>query len=137
MAELYGNYYIKPTASALVRAWKLCNGNAKDFYRLRSHALKLAYWPDQVDLDWDWIKSLEAKRVGELRIGERIAGHDNIRIIFFKANKVLLGDPSMPRIWTLHVFQKKRNDFSGGQIAAFRAMRDIIVERHYANLPGA
>lgn len=43
----------------------------------------------------------------------------------------------MPRIWTLTVFQKKRDDFSGKEIAAFRAMRDIVVARWYAEIPGA
>jgi len=137
VSELFGRYYVKPTATACVRAWDLCNHSAKDYFKIREHALKLAFWPDQADLDWDWIKSLESKRVGELRIDECIAGHNNIRIIFFKANKVLPGDPPMLRIWTLSVFQKKRQDFTGGQIAGFRAMRDIIVERYYTNIPGA
>ena len=136
MSELFGRYYVKPTASACTRAWKLCGNSVREYQKLRSHALKLAYWPDEADLDWDWIKSLEAKRVGELRIDERIAQHDNLRVIFFKANSVLPGDP-MPRIWTLTVFPKKRQDFSGKEIAAFRAMRDIVVARWYADLPGA
>jgi hypothetical protein len=114
----------------------LCNDSARDYFLIRSHALKLAFWPDEADLDWDWIKSLEAKRVGELRIDEVIAQHDNLRIIFFKANKLLPGDP-MLRIWTLTVFQKKRQDFSGKEIAAFRVMRDVIVSRYYADIPGA
>jgi hypothetical protein len=108
----------------------------REYQKLRAHGLKLAYWPDEADLNWDWIKSLEAKRVGELRIDERIAQHDNIRVIFFKANRMLPGE-TMPRIWPLTVFQKKRNDFSSKEIAAFRAMRDIVVARWYAELPGA
>jgi hypothetical protein len=108
----------------------------RDYQLIRSHALKLAFWPDEADLDWDWITSLEAKRVGELRINETIAQHNNVRVIFFKANKLIPGDP-MPRIWTLTVFQKKRMDFSGKEIAAFRAMRDIVVARSYSDIPGA
>ena len=136
MPKLFGSYYVKPTAGAEVRAWKLCNKRMREYQKLRAHALKLAYWPDDADLDWDWIKSLEAKRVGELRIDELIAGQDNVRVIFFKANKILPGEP-MPRIWTLTAFQKKRDDFSGKEIAAFRAMRDIVVARWYAEMPGA
>jgi len=136
VSELFGNYYVKPTAAACVRAWKVCNRSARDYFLIRSHALKLAFWPDEADLDWDWIKSLEAKRVGELRIDEVIAQQNNLRIIFFKANKLLPGDP-MLRIWTLTVFQKKRQDFSGKEIAAFRVMRDLVVSRYYADIPGA
>jgi hypothetical protein len=136
VSELFGHYYVKPTASACVRAWKVCNQSARDYFLIRSHALKLAYWPDEADLDWDWIKSLEAKRVGELRIDEVIAQQNNLRVIFFKANKLLPGDP-MLRIWTLTVFQKKRQDFSGKEIAAFRVMRDLVVARYYADIPGA
>lgn len=136
MSELFGSYYVKPSPMACVRAWKLVNGKMQEYQKIRSHALKLAYWPDQADIDWDWIKSLEAKRVGELRIDEVIAQHNNLRVIFFKANKPLPGEP-MPRIWTLTVFQKKRDDFSGKEIAGFRAMRDVIVSRWYADIPGA
>jgi hypothetical protein len=49
----------------------------------------------------------------------------------------MLPGETMPRIWPLTVFQKKRNDFSSKEIAAFRAMRDIVVARWYAELPGA
>lgn len=136
MSELFGEYYVKPTGTACVRAWKLCKQRMRDYQKIRSHALKLAFWPDGADLDWDWIKSLEAKRVGELRIDEVIAQQNNLRVIFFKANRILPGDP-MSRIWTLTVIQKKSQDFSGQQIAAFRAMRDIVVARWYADIPGA
>ncbi len=91
MPELFGNYYVKPTQSAIMRGWELCNNRLRDVQRLRAHALKLAYWPHDADLDWCWITSLENKRVGELRIDETIAGHNNIRVIFFKANRPLLG----------------------------------------------
>ncbi len=136
MSELFGNYYVKPTASACVRAWKICNYSVRDYQLLRSHAVKLAFWPDDADLDWDWIKTLESKRVGELRISETIAQHNNLRVIFFKANKLIPGD-AMPRIWTLSVFQKKQQGFSGKEISGFRAMRDLVVARHYAEIPGA
>jgi hypothetical protein len=136
VSELFGKYYVKPTAGACVRAWSVCGKKMSEYQKIRAHALKLAFWPDNADLDWDWIKSLEAKRVGELRVDEVIAQQNNLRIIFFKANRKLPGDP-MPRIWTLSVLQKKRQDFSGREIAAFRAMRDVLVARTYANIPGA
>ena len=136
MSNLFGSYFIKPTPAAFLRADKLCNGKMRELQKLRSHCLKLAFWPDEIDIDWDWIKSLETKRVGELRIDEHIAQQDNIRIIFFKANKIIPGDP-MPRIWPLTVFQKKRDDFTGKEIAGFRAMRDIVVARWYSDIPGA
>lgn len=136
MAGLFGDYYVTPTAGACARAWSLCKGSVRDYQKIRAHALKLAFWPNGADLDWCWIKSLEAKRVGELRIDEIIAQQNNLRVIFFKANKVLPSDP-LPRIWTLTVFQKKRQDFSGKEIAAFRVMRDVVVSRRYAGIPGA
>lgn len=136
MSGLIGQYYVKPTATACVRAWSLCKHRMRDYQKLRKHALKLAFWPDGADLDWDWIKTLEAKRIGKLRIDEVIAQQNNLRVIFFKANKLIPGDP-LPRIWTLTVFQKKRQDFSSKEIAAFRAMRDIVFARHYADIPGA
>jgi len=37
----------------------------------------------------------------------------------------------MIRIWPMIVFQKKRNDFSTREIAAFCAARQIIVLRYY------
>lgn len=136
MPELFGSYYVKPTATACVRAWSISNNRMREYQKIRAQALRLAFWPHDADLDWSWIKSLEAKRVGELRIDEVIAQHNNLRVIFFKANKILPGEP-MPRIWTLTVFQKKRDDFSGKEIAAFRAMRDTVVTRWYAEIPGA
>ncbi|MEZ6112377.1 MAG: hypothetical protein R3C99_15365 [Pirellulaceae bacterium] len=136
MSNLFGSYYVKPTATACRQAMALCNNSMRDFQLLRRHALNLAFWPSEADLDWCWIKSLEAKRVGELRVHEVVAQHNNIRIIFFKSNKILPSEP-LPRIWTLTVFQKKRDDFSGKEIAAFRVMRDIVVKRWYAGIAGA
>jgi hypothetical protein len=136
VSELVGNYYVVPTATACARAWDLVKGSVREYQKIRAHALRLAFWPRDADLDWDWIKSLESKRVGELRIDEAIAQQNNLRVIFFKANQKLPDDP-LPRIWTLNVFQKKRTDFSSQQIAAFRAMRDIVIARWYADIPGA
>lgn len=141
MASLLGSYYVYPTATAITRAWKMCAGKMREYQILRRHGLKLAYWPsgsDQgaagADIDWDWIKSLERKRVGELRIDEQINSHENVRIIFFKANEMIAGDP-LRRIWLLTTFPKKRQDFTDKKIRTFRAMRDLIVQRHYGGSP--
>jgi len=141
---LVGNYYITPTATAIIRAWRLCQGRVREYQLIRRHALKLAFWPKGedprgqpiVDLDWDWVKGLERLRIGELRIDDQIAGQRNIRIIFFKAKKMLPDDP-LPRIWPLTVFVKKRMDFSKKEIAAWRAMRNIVVIRRYDGDPDA
>jgi hypothetical protein len=134
-SEWVGSYVVFPTATARHQAWSLCSNKAKELWKLRSHAFKLAYWPDglsesQTDMDWDWISGYEKLRIGELRIDEPINGKDNIRIIFFKANTILDGEP-FPRIWLLSVFAKKRQDFGHGQLAAFKGMRTVIVDREY------
>ena len=138
---LFGSYYVTPTATAVRRAWGLCRGSMSDYQRIRRHGLKLAHWPSgaedpaaHMDLDWDWVRTLEDIRVGELRIDEEIAGHRNLRIIFFKANVVLPSDP-MPRIWPLTVFPKKRQDFSQGQIRAWKGRRNLVVVRTYGGNP--
>lgn len=139
---LFGSYYVTPTPTAITRAWKICKEHVRDFQAIRSHGLKLAFWPggldsECADLDWDWIEGLKDKRIGELRIDEVIVGNNNLRIVFFKANRVLPRDPvarsgePMIRIWPMIVFQKKRNDFSTREIAAFCAARQIIVLRYY------
>jgi hypothetical protein len=140
---LTGHYFVTPTPTAITRAWNLCQGHMKDYQLLRRHGLKLMWWPagrddgvQAADIDWDWIKSLEKKRVGELRIDEPINGHDNVRVIFFKSN-VRLDDEPLNRIWLLTVFQKKRQGFTNAELATFRAKRDLIVERHYGGSPQA
>jgi len=134
---LIGSYHVFPTATAITRAWKLCGGKMREYQLLRRYGLKLANWPtgqddrnSGADIDWDWIKSLERKRIGELRIDEPINGHDNVRVIFFKANLVI-PDDSLPRIWLLTVFQKKTQRFSNAELRAFSGMREIIVQRYY------
>lgn len=133
----FGNYFISPTGTAITRAWKLVKGSMKEYQKLRRHGLKLAHWPAGMeggipgaDLDWDWIKSLESKRIGELRIDEKIGGSENIRIIFCKADH-LLPDDVLPRIWLLTVFAKKRQGFTAHELNAFKAMRDLVVRRYY------
>lgn len=116
------------------RAWKLCGYRARDYHALRRHALKLRHFPNCGD--WDWIKSAKGHYIGELRIDEVIANYNNLRVIFFKTNKTLPGEP-LPRIWTLTVFQKKSQDFSAKEVDAFCAMKTIIAIRHYGNDFGA
>ena len=133
-----GQYIVMPTASARTAAWSLCENRRREYQLLRRHAFKLVYWPTGAegseqpvsDIDWDWIKSLEGKRVGELRIDEHINGHNNVRVIFYKANKPLPSE-TLCRIWLLTVFQKKRQQFTNTEIRVFKSMRDLIVSRHY------
>jgi hypothetical protein len=121
----------------MAKGWDLCQGSARDYHILRRLALSLAFWPTDADLDWSWIKGAENLHMGEMRIGETIAGNNNLRIIFFKANRTLADDPQhadgeiMHRIWLLTIIQKKRQELSANQVAAWRGMRTIIVQRHY------
>ena len=61
----------------------------RDRIEVRSHALKLRFWPEKnpsddsgklLDLDWCWIQAVRKHNIGELRIDDVIGGHDNIRI---------------------------------------------------------
>ena len=75
--KLFGSYLVVRTATSITRASGLFP-KERDNQILRRHVLKLAFWPSGqsddgeagADLDWDWIRSLEKKRVGELRIDE-------------------------------------------------------------------
>lgn len=98
MPEYTGNYIVFPTASACADAWSLSGNKAREYWKLRQQAFKLAYWPEgssgpEADLDWDWIKGYERLRIGELRIDEPINSKENIRIIFFKANLKIADEP--------------------------------------------
>jgi len=99
-SNLRGNYFVVPTATAIKQAWKLCDGSVREYQILKRHGLKLMWWPAGMeggeagaDIDWDWIKTLESKRIGELRVDEHVNGCNNVRIIFFKANIIIPGDP--------------------------------------------
>jgi hypothetical protein len=132
---LVGSYIVFPTFGARDQAWNLCDNKARELWKLRKHAFKLVWWPQadtepETDIDWCWIKGFERLRIGELRIDEPINGKNNVRVVFFKANEILASEPT-PRIWLLSVFPKKRQDFGKGQLAAFRGMRTIIVDRYY------
>ncbi len=110
---------------------------ARDRGKVRRHTLKLRFWPDHqptddngdlLDLNWSWIRALPDRRIGELRIGDVIGGHDNIRVIFFDPQ---IATEPMPMIWVLSVFQKKRDDFTKAQIAMFKLRRALVLERFY------
>lgn len=136
--KIQGNYWVSPTPTVIRRGWDLCDGKARGYQLLRRHGMKLAHWPKMddgsagagADIDWDWIKTLERFRIGELRIDEVINGFDNLRVIFFKAN-IPLPDEKVNRIWLLTVFQKKRKHFTSAQLKIFKAARNLIVERFY------
>ena len=80
-----------------------------------------------MDLDWDWIKALPGKRVGELRIDDVLAGNDNLRIIFFVGNSELRYP--LPMIWILTVRQKKRQEWTTAEIKTFKLLRRLVLER--------
>lgn len=82
-----------------------------------------------LDLDWSWVRSLPGKNIGELRIGDTIAGHDNLRVIFFVPPE----KTKPPMIWVLAAFQKKRDDFTKAQIDTFAFRRVLVLERFYKN----
>jgi hypothetical protein len=104
---------------------------------VRRHALKLRFWPDAapegsgqvLDLDWEWVKGLPFRDVGELRIHGVVAGNDNLRIIFHVGGEEREGP--LPIIWILRVFQKKREDFSSNDLAVFRQRRRDVRRLFY------
>lgn len=111
---------------------------ASDRAELRSHSLKLRYWPEKnklsddgqlCDLDWCWVQACKGLDIGELRIDDTIGGHDNIRILFYR------GDPGikkpLPIIWILYVLQKKNNAFTKQQIEVMKSRRILVIERFY------
>jgi hypothetical protein len=138
MAEgLTGRYFVRAIRPAFDDVHRLFS-RTRDKIEVRRHALKLRDWPDAivteesgqvVDLDFSWIRSLEALKIGELRIHNNIGGRDNLRIIFFVGPP----DDRLPKtcIWILSVIQKKRQDFSQNQLKVFRARRFLVHERFY------
>lgn len=137
MAEgdfLQGPYRVRATTQAFKTVRRLFT-RKKEAMILRRHALTLAWWaegvPGVIVLDWEWVKALPGQKVGELRISERIGGHDNLRIYFF------VGDESvrepLPMIWVLHVIQKKSNDIKQGVIDTLELQREMVIERFYVD----
>lgn len=136
-SKLTGQYRVSRTRPAIKEACRLFP-RVSDRMEVRRHALKLRFWPASaplngsgqvLDLDWEWVKGLPFKDVGELRIHGILAGNDNLRIIFhFGGDK--LKNP-LPIIWILRVFQKKRNDFSPEDLAVFKQRRRDVRRLFY------
>lgn len=136
---LEGNYWVRVFRPAWSDAHRWFP-RTRDKIEIRSHALKLRYWPrpdpalavgQLLDLDWCWITALKGKDVGELRIHDTIGGHDNIRIIFFKG--AALEGMDKPIMWILAVLQKKRNEWTKANLRTFDARRILVIERFYKN----
>ena len=136
--SLSGTYLVRAGRWAFQEAHKWFP-RMRDRAELRRHALKLRFWPKPqpddtggqvLDLDWCWIASLPGKRIGELRIHDKIGDHDNVRVIFF----VPPIETEPPMLWILSVFQKKRDEFTTAQIRNFAMRRRLILERFYDNL---
>jgi hypothetical protein len=78
--ELFGDYHVRPTGSAIRDARRLFP-RYRDYQQARKHALKLAYWPRLteegslvVDMEWEWITSLREEGIGELKLRDQIGG---------------------------------------------------------------
>lgn len=135
--HLTGTYLVRVTRSALEDAHRLFP-KVRNRMILRRHALKLRFWPTRhpqdtqgqiLDLDWSFIQALAGEKVGELRIHDQIGDHDNLRVIFWVAEK--RAQDVLPQIWVLAAMQKKSNDFSQGNIRTFWARKKLVVERFY------
>ena len=136
---LTGNYRVRVIKPALRKVYKIFRRRG-DQMELRAQALKLRYWPARevlddhgqlIDLDWCWIASLKGHRIGELRISDRIGGHENLRVIFYQGDKEVC-EP-LPMIWVLDVLAKKRDYFTSNELAIFEARRTLVIERFYKN----
>jgi len=136
-SHLTGNFRVRAVRPALGAARRLFP-RAADRAEVRSQALKLRYWPAKnpstqsgqlLDLNWDWIKALKGLNVGELRIGDKIGGFDNLRVVFFVGDKKI--HRPLPIIWVLHVMQKKRMEFTAPDLAIFKARRTLVMNWFY------
>jgi hypothetical protein len=136
---LVGAYMIRPIRPAFQEATRLFP-RPGNYFELKHQALKLRHWPGTpasvpsgqvLDLDWDWIKAMPSQRVGELRVDDEIAGHDNLRLIFYVGEKGVA--TPLPIIWILAVLQKKRQDFTKFNIQTFEGRRILVDERFYKN----
>jgi hypothetical protein len=138
-ANLFGDWHVTPTPAGIREAMKLFPKYG-DYQELRRHALKLAYWPSGTsgqsgqicDLDWDEICGMNAPKAYELRIDERIGGHDNLRVIFYTfERKLILPGDVLPRLWTVSVMQKKTRRFTPNDLKIFRAKVVVVRNRYY------
>ena len=144
MDSICGHFYVKPTDSARMDARKWFPHH-RDYYELRKQVLKLRWWPTgsvgthgQVeDLDWEPVRGIGGGlKVHELRIDDKIGGHDNIRVYFMVAPRVLEGDPvvegkTLPRIWLLRTMQKKTQKLTSRDLTILKGRAKIVLKRHY------
>jgi hypothetical protein len=137
--HLEGAYWVRAIRPAFEDANRLFR-RVKDKIELREHSLKLRFWPSStltnsggvlIDMDWSWIRALPGLKVGELRIQDRIGGHDNLRVLFFVGNRIQ--EMKLPTIWVLRVLQKKRDDFSSHELSIIKGRRMLVLERFYRN----
>lgn len=141
--SLTGNYWVRVFRPAWREASKWLP-RTKDRIDLRSHALKLRFWPEAepedetgqvLDVNWSWIRALKGggHKIGELRIDDAIGGHDNLRVIFYLADAHPNGKNPMKIIWILAVLQKKRQDFTQAQMDVYKGRKTLVDERFYTN----
>lgn len=125
---LVGDFHVRVLPAAFSDAAKLIPRRS-DRAELRRQTLGLRYFPEKrreneqgkiESLDWSWIMAMKGHRVGELRISGTLNGHTNLRVIFWVPD----ANDNLPEIWVLAVFDKKRDDFTKGQIATFHSRRD-------------
>lgn len=134
-----GNYRVRVLRPPLHKSRKMFR-RCRDQMELRAHALKLRYWPAMavteesgqlLDLDWSYIRALRSKNIAELRIADKIGGHENIRIIFYIGQSTPAG--AMPIIWILEVMAKKNDHFTVHELKMFEARQTLVNERFYKN----
>ena len=132
---LTGNFLVRAIRPAFHDAHSLFK-SSRERAILRRHSLKLRFWPEKnhmdddgtlMDLDWSWVNACKPKRIGELRIHDKIGDCDNLRVIFFDPE---IREP-LPTLWVLSVMQKKRNKFTDKNVATFKLRRQIVLERFY------
>jgi len=140
--SMTGTYYVRAVRPAFQDA-KKCLPKMSDRAELRRQVLKLRFWGADggiqedgivVDLNWSWVRALRDLRIGELRIDDTIGGNNNLRVITWHPQDLTAPswDPlfgSVPHIWVLSVFQKKRDDFTNANIVNFKARRLTAIER--------
>ncbi len=138
MSDLFGDYHVTPTSSAIKDAQCLFPRFGA-YQELRRQALKLAFWPSGKalsgsveDLDWEELIGMPKPRAHELRIDDEIGGYDNLRIIFYLfEKKIILPGDVLPRLWVISVMQKKTQRFSQNDFDTFAARIKIVRKRYY------
>ena len=136
-----GTHFVRPLRSAFQKARKLWPA-AGPRMEVRRQALKLRFWGQRheagtdasiLDLSYESIKAMPGSGVYELRLDDEIGGHRNIRIVFFvpPSEWKCLHDLPLPALFVLEPVVKKRNEWTAGDLARFRAGRAVVKERFY------